>query len=85
MALAAEHGTTLPATPDSVELNNFLEDRRSNDAVHYPDLAVAIIKLMGPGEYMLMPAPRMILPATSDWLRATTRIPLRPIAAFLTW
>jgi exoribonuclease R len=54
VALAEEHGTTLPANPDSVALNNFLEERRKNDEIHYPDLAVAVIKLMGPGEYMLM-------------------------------
>lgn len=54
VALAAEHGTTLPANPDSVALNNFLTERRKNDEIHYPDLAVAVIKLMGPGEYMLM-------------------------------
>ena len=54
VALAAEQGTTLPANPDSVALNDFLTERRKNDAIHYPDLAVAVIKLMGPGEYMLM-------------------------------
>lgn len=54
MALAALHGTTLPEVPDSVALNNFLEAQRRDDSIHYPDLAVAVIKLMGPGEYMLM-------------------------------
>ena len=54
VALAAQHSTTLPANPDSVALNNFLTAQRASDAVHYPDLAVAVIKLMGPGEYMLM-------------------------------
>jgi exoribonuclease R len=54
VALADQNGTTLPPNPDSVALNNFLEERRKNDAIHYPDLAVAVIKLMGPGEYMLM-------------------------------
>jgi exoribonuclease R len=54
VALAAEHGTTLPTVPDSVALNNFLEAQRTSDSIHYPDLAVAVIKLMGPGEYMLM-------------------------------
>jgi exoribonuclease R len=54
VALAAEHGTTLPEVPDSVALNKFLCERRKNDEIHYPDLAVAVIKLMGPGEYMLM-------------------------------
>jgi exoribonuclease-2 len=54
VVLAAEHGTTLPAVPDSVELNRFLEQQRRTDSLHYPDLAVAVIKLMGPGDYMLM-------------------------------
>ena len=52
--LAAEHGGQLPTSPDSVALNDFLEAQRKSDSVHYPDLAVAVIKLMGPGEYMLM-------------------------------
>ena len=56
VSLAAEHGGDLPATPDSVALNNFLTEQRRSDADHYPDLAVAVIKLMGPGEYMLMRA-----------------------------
>ena len=54
VALAAQHKGELPANPDSVALNNFLEEQRRNDADHYPDLAVAVIKLMGPGQYMLM-------------------------------
>jgi exoribonuclease R len=59
VALAAQpsagtQGTALPAAPDSVALNNFLEERRRDDALHYPDLALAVIKLMGPGEYMLI-------------------------------
>ncbi len=54
VALAALHGTTLPAVPDSVALNDFLQEERRTDSIHYPDLAVAVIKLMGPGEYMLM-------------------------------
>jgi exoribonuclease R len=54
VALAEQNGTTLPAVPDSVALNNFLCERQKNDEIHYPDLAVAVIKLMGPGEYMLM-------------------------------
>jgi exoribonuclease R len=56
VALAKENGTDLPAAPDSVALNNFLCERREKDADHYPDLAVAVIKLMGPGEYLLMKA-----------------------------
>jgi exoribonuclease-2 len=54
VALAAEHKWELPVNPDSVALNNFLAHMRDTDADHYPDLAVAVIKLMGPGEYMVM-------------------------------
>jgi exoribonuclease-2 len=54
VALAAEHKWDLPVNPDSVQLNNFLAHMRDTDAIHYPDLAVAVIKLMGPGEYMVM-------------------------------
>jgi exoribonuclease-2 len=54
VALAAEHKWELPANPDSVALNNFLAHMRDTDADHYPDLAVAIIKLMGPGEYTVI-------------------------------
>jgi exoribonuclease-2 len=54
--LAQLKGRTLPAQPDSVELNNFLQAQRESDPDHYPDLALAAIKLMGPGEYMLMRA-----------------------------
>ncbi len=51
--LAARYGETLPAQPDSAALNAFLEKRRSADEVHYPDLSLAVVKLMGPGEYVL--------------------------------
>jgi exoribonuclease II len=56
VSLAAEHKWDLPVNPDSVALNNFLAHMRDTDTDHYPDLAVAVIKLMGPGEYMLMTA-----------------------------
>jgi exoribonuclease-2 len=51
--LAAQHGTKLPAEPDSGALNIFLRQQRAADPIHYPDLSLAIIKLMGPGEYVL--------------------------------
>jgi exoribonuclease-2 len=56
MALAAQHGTKLPAAPDSKALNDFLSALRQADSVHYPDLALAVIKLMGPGEYVVIKA-----------------------------
>src|SRR5437868_1374755 len=51
--LVGRYGTKLPAEPDSGALNAFLQRQRAADAVHYPDLSLAIIKLMGPGEYVL--------------------------------
>jgi exoribonuclease-2 len=56
VSLAALHGGTLPAVPDSEALNQFMAEQLRTDSIHYPDLAVAMIKLMGPGEYMLMRA-----------------------------
>ncbi len=53
VTLVASKGTTLPAAPDSAALNTFLQTQRVADPVHYPDLSLAIIKLMGPGEYVL--------------------------------
>ena len=51
--LAARYGETLPAQPDSGALNAFLEKRKTEDGVHYADLSLAVVKLMGPGEYVL--------------------------------
>jgi VacB/RNase II family 3'-5' exoribonuclease len=51
--LAREHGATLPSSPDSAALNVFLQAQRASDPIHYPDLSLAVIKLMGPGEYIL--------------------------------
>lgn len=53
--LVHTHGTDLPATPDAPSLSRFLLAQQTADPVHYPDLALAIIKLMGPGEYVLAP------------------------------
>jgi len=53
VALAAEYGEKLPPQPDSGALNTFLVHRRDADPVHYPDVSLAILKLMGPGEYVL--------------------------------
>ena len=52
--LAKLRGYDLPVTPDSRALNDVLTDIRAKDPVHYPDVAVTVIKLMGPGEYLLM-------------------------------
>ena len=51
--LAARTGDSLPPDPDSGALNGFLSKQRAADPVHYADLSLAVVKLMGPGEYVL--------------------------------
>jgi exoribonuclease-2 len=52
--LARQCGDTLPPEPDSGALNAFLMRRKQADPVHYADLSLAMLKLMGPGEYVLL-------------------------------
>jgi len=51
--LAAAQGATLPARADSKALNDFLVKRKAADPDHFADLSLAVIKLVGPGEYVL--------------------------------
>jgi VacB/RNase II family 3'-5' exoribonuclease len=51
--LAALHGGNLPAQPDSKALNDFLIKRKAEDPDHFADVSLTVIKLMGPGEYVL--------------------------------
>ena len=51
--LAKEFGKTLPAQPDPVALHDFMVARRQADPDRFPDLSLAIVKLLGPGEYIL--------------------------------
>ena len=53
VALAAQYGETLPNEPDSLALAQFLSKRRAADPLRFPDLSLAIVKLMGPGAYAL--------------------------------
>lgn len=47
-------GTKLPEQPDSKALNDFLLAQKQKDPDHFPDLSLTIVKLMGPGEYVLV-------------------------------
>jgi exoribonuclease-2 len=50
-ALAAPLGTKLPATPDARALSEFLAERKRTDPDHFPELSLAVLKSLGPGEY----------------------------------
>jgi VacB/RNase II family 3'-5' exoribonuclease len=53
VSLVKSYGVDLPHEADSASLNRFLQKHRRDDPIHYPDLSLAIIKLMGAGEYVV--------------------------------
>ena len=73
--LASGLSTTLPAEPDSKALNDFLLAQRQKDPDHFPDLSLAVVKLMGPGEYVLIkptdPSPGHFGLAVQDYTHST--------------
>jgi VacB/RNase II family 3'-5' exoribonuclease len=53
--VAAAYGERLPGDPDPAALAAFLERRRRQDPLRFPDLSLTIVKLLGSGEYVAEP------------------------------
>jgi VacB/RNase II family 3'-5' exoribonuclease len=74
-ALAAGLGDSLPAEPDSVALAGLLARRKAAAPDHFADFSLAVVKLMGPGEYALdrpgSPSPGHFGLAVQDYTHST--------------
>ncbi len=53
MDLAKARGTKLPASPSAIALSDFLVQEKKADPERFPDLSLTIVKLLGPGEYVM--------------------------------
>jgi exoribonuclease-2 len=51
--ITAQYGVQLPDEPAPKPLSDFLAERRMADPGGFQDLSLAIVKLMGPGEYVV--------------------------------
>ncbi|MBU1998832.1 MAG: RNB domain-containing ribonuclease [Candidatus Omnitrophica bacterium] len=54
MKVAADYHETLPLQPDALALAQFLHKRKIADPQRFPDLSLTIVKLLGPGEYVML-------------------------------
>jgi ribonuclease R len=50
--IASDHKFGLPPDPDSKALEQFLVQQKAADPLRFPDLCLAVIKLLGAGEYI---------------------------------
>ncbi len=55
VAIAEEYGEKLPGAPDSIALEEFLVKQKAARPQQFTDLSLAVIKLIGPGEYVAEP------------------------------
>jgi ribonuclease R len=73
--IAGEHGFRLPDNPDSKALEEFLIKEKAADPLRFPDLSLAVIKLLGAGEYIAElpgdPAPGHFGLAVKDYTHST--------------
>lgn len=50
--IAADHNFILPEIPNSKALEEFLIKQKATDQLRFPDISLAVIKLLGAGEYV---------------------------------
>jgi exoribonuclease-2 len=55
VALAATFGERLPDAPDAAALEAFLQARRADDPLRFPDVSLSVVKMLGSGEYAVEP------------------------------
>ncbi len=73
--IAGDHQYELPSEPDSKALEDFLIQAKAADPSRFPDLSLAVIKLLGSGEYVAESsdeiAPRHFGLAVKDYAHST--------------